>query len=457
MGNLSGITGVDNLIQLGKKHKAEEQYLCEADKLADFINAHKTTQASLQQLIEQVERLAVLSAQVGEYTAAMSLWNQLGKVDETQFFFPTKYEKKEEYKGFILLVSHELSRTGAPVVLQDMAKVLQKEGYFVLMLSPLDGALREELCEAGIPVIVDRHLLFGRFQKEQEYDKWWPSDVFVELFPLSVFCTAVMHNAITRYEHRAQSILWWLHEGSASFEAFGHCLPLKLSDRVHVAFVCEYVKEQLEKIGVYYEGTILNYGVEDANIELKSSTNDKVVFVSVATIDQRKGQDVLVDAISLLPLKYLDKSEFWFVGRKHDETIYQSVFMAEKGYPNVTIWGELPREKVLKLYDECDCMVCSSRDDPLPVVLTEMMILNKPCICSDHTGTAHYIEDGKNGFVFESDNAQSLCDKIVYAIDHKEELSQIGKQGRKIYEDNLAMETFRDNLLELVESLKENQ
>lgn len=448
------VNDVQPLIQKGNRYCQEMEFLAEAETLAEMLNNYYDSNVNSRQLIEQIHKMSVISSEIGIYTKAMKLWNKLEKVEKTQFFFPTKYFPKSDYKGYILLISHELTRTGAPVVLQDMAKILQKNGYFVVMLSPYDGVLREEICQEGIPVIVNKHLEDGRFQKKQDLKQFWTADIFMDVFDAAVFCTVILHNAVARYQEMGKPILWWLHEGRVSMEVVRGCLPAELASNVHVAYVCEYVKERLEEIEVFYEGCVLNYGVRDTVKTSNADDNGKIVFISVATIDERKGQDIFLEAIGLLPLHYLTKAEFWFVGKKTDNLICDKLMMAEKGYQNIKVWGELPREQVLKLYEECDCIVCSSRDDPLPVVITEMMILNRPCICSDHTGTSYYIEDGINGFVFENENAQQLCEKMMYVIDHKNELETIGKAGRKIYEEHLSMEIFEKNLLELMEQLK---
>lgn len=44
-----------------------------------------------------------------------------------------------------LVVTHQLSYTGAPIVLLDMVRTLQKEGNNIDMISLLDGELRSEV------------------------------------------------------------------------------------------------------------------------------------------------------------------------------------------------------------------------------------------------------------------------------------------------------------------------
>ena len=55
----------------------------------------------------------------------------------------------------LLFVSHDLSLSGAPMMLFHAATWCQRNGIFVLVIAPEDGPLREKLKAEGIPVIID--------------------------------------------------------------------------------------------------------------------------------------------------------------------------------------------------------------------------------------------------------------------------------------------------------------
>lgn len=54
----------------------------------------------------------------------------------------------------ILFVTHQLSRTGAPIVLLDMIGVCLKEGCNVEVISLLNGELKSEIEQMGINVTI---------------------------------------------------------------------------------------------------------------------------------------------------------------------------------------------------------------------------------------------------------------------------------------------------------------
>ena len=112
----------------------------------------------------------------------------------------------------------------------------------------------------------------------------------------------------------------------------------------------------------------------------------------------------------------------------------------------VKIKGKLTREEIDRAYQQIDVVVCPSREDPLPIVMTEGMMYGKVCIASDATGTADFIEDGDNGLLCTAGDVESLASKMQWVIDHPERLVDMRKNARKTYEKYFTMEKFAQRL-----------
>lgn len=121
--------------------------------------------------------------------------------------------------------------------------------------------------------------------------------------------------------------------------------------------------------------------------------------------------------------------------------------------PEVVVTGTVDRDGIHRLLEAADAMVCPSREDPMPTVAAEAMMHGVPCIISDAAGTAEYIRDGVDGFVFGHEALQELSRKLWWCIEHYEELPAIGIRSRWIYEKNFSMEVFQKGLLETVGSM----
>lgn len=364
----------------------------------------------------------------------------IDRYDGCEICYPQQSDNPKEGK-WIVLVFHELTRTGAPIVLLDLGIELMKMGYFVIALAHKDDGLKKDILKAGIPVIMNPSV------RKEDIDSWetFAFDGLVEHASLTVVCTCVLVNWIRRYNGSDHKILWWLHEASASLHDFARRFPKKIHENVRMYCVGEYVRQWLLRYGKQYQAEVFNYGVHDI-LEGKEPVireDQKVKFVMVGTLTKRKAQDIFVKAIELLPESYMEQAEFTIIGKKTLQPCVKMVEELAKKEENVQYIQELPRDEIFKLYREIDCVVCPSREDPMPVVLTEAMALEKTCICSDETGTKAFIQDGVNGFVCRSNDAQDLSDKMKYVIDHRKDLPRIGKEGRKIYQREFSIDSFR--------------
>ena len=110
----------------------------------------------------------------------------------------------------------------------------------------------------------------------------------------------------------------------------------------------------------------------------------------------------------------------------------------------------LEREKLLELYYDMDVVIAPSREDATPATIVEGLMYHKICVCSSGTGVSRYLEDGRNGFVFENKNVDDLSDKLEYIVCNFEKLGKLREQGRSVYEKIYSYEIFEKNVLKLM-------
>lgn len=348
----------------------------------------------------------------------------------------------------VLLISHELSMTGAPVALQYMGRQLKEDGVFVAVLSPKDGPLREEFIKAGLTVIIDESITGSK-----EWIKWG------EGFDLIVVNTDVIYHVINHLSGLALPVIWWTHDGEMSFElGADELLPQTIGENIHVFGGGKYARRILDKYRPQYHAKELLYCVPDFKDTLSKTYNiiiDKkgkdYLFSTVGSIDQRKGQDILVEAIRSLPNNYLELCLFLFVGREGDEDVYRKVEQLKGDFPeNIEMITEVSRDEIRDIYRQSTAVICSSRDDPMPVFMTESLMLSVPIICSEYTGTFDLITDRENGLIYYKNSVEELTKLLQYAIDNPERIEEIGLDGRAVYEDNFTELAFRNNFYHVI-------
>ena len=362
-----------------------------------------------------------------------------------RMYFPEnlKIQAKESGKD-ILFVSHELTRTGAPVVLKDMVRVALDRGDFPVVLCPIDGPLKNEFLEMGVIVIIDESLT----------NEHWMFDHLARNFDLVVVNTLACSKAIDLLRNSLPPVLWWIHEGSYAISSLKYLLPSKIGENVKVFCAGNYALEHFNKLKLNRNASVLNFGVADKkDLFLEAAKDDKIKFLLVGTYEKRKGQDIFVKAINLLDERYKDKAEFLFIGNPLEKEIYNEVKELANKNKNVKVFETITREEVFKIYKETTCVVSPSRDDPTPMVAVEAMMMSKLCICSDNTGASRYIEDSKSGFVFSNENEKELAEKIAYIIDNNVNLDNMRNESRKIYEQNFTMDYFNNKVNEIMKQL----
>ena len=185
------------------------------------------------------------------------------------------------------------------------------------------------------------------------------------------------------------------------------------------------------------------YGVADRE--------EKIVFAVVGSISYRKAQDIFVQAVEELSPRERKKAEFWIVGSNIDMEIADIIKKKATQFSEIKIIPSMTRSTWEEESNNVDVLVCSSRHDPMPVVVTEFMRDKKACIVSDMTGQARYIADGVNGFIYQADDVSSLTEKMRWVINNYSELKAIGEEARKLYDEKFTMNVFEQNILRIID------
>ncbi len=339
----------------------------------------------------------------------------------------------------VMLVSHMLTRTGAPTVLLEAAKAFKQNDVSVWLLCSIDGELRESFIEEGINVIIHPHYAT---------DNQWFNDS-LKIFNLWIINTLTLVDDFSRLNSTSENIIWWIHENEYWFNHFKESIhSIKLGEHSKILAAGPYVKDMIKKY-MHLDVDILNFYIEDIGRCPHKTDYNKVIFLHAATIDGLKGQGILCDAINLLDSDIMSKCEFIFCGNTENANIYElsKIYNTLCKYRNVKLIPQLSREDLYKLYDDIDAVIVPSIVEPTSAVMVEIMMKGKFGICSDVCGIARYLEDGKSGFVFKTQDSQALADKISYVVNNINISTTIGDEARKVYEHIYSKDIFMQRII----------
>ena len=187
--------------------------------------------------------------------------------------------------------------------------------------------------------------------------------------------------------------------------------------------ISEAVCEDVLRRGSYHIVTIPN-GI-DVNIIEKRSLRmfqGKMRIVQVARLDaEKKGQDILINALSLLRQRGLRDIEVDFIGEGN--SLNELKILAERlGLSaRVHFLGLCDRNYIYSHLKEYDLMCHPSRYEGFGLTVAEGMAAMLPVLVSDEGGPYEIIEHGRLGSAFKMEDVKDCADKIEYLYNHYQE------------------------------------
>ena len=344
----------------------------------------------------------------------------------------------------ILLISDNFSYTGVPVAIKNMANVLRRMGYSVLIAAMEGGTFERELLFEMIDYIDDLELGY-----QTEYFK-----NMLQQFIAIVVGTFDLYRIAETILCIKTPTIWWVHETYEMYYMGKEKVPQRVGlkffaggNRVKKIFTAHYRECDMQK---------LQYCIPDFNRKIFPRKKDVRMVVSViGTVIERKAQDILLEALVRMPEDYRNKLKVIFVGKiDESDDIFVKRIMQQKSHMDNLEWIlEMTQERLDEFYSHIDVLVCPSRDDPMPIVVTQAMMHEKICIVSENVGQAEFIEQQKNGFVFPNENAEILKEILIWLLENRDQCAAIGKASRKIYEEEFSEKVMEKNLNRILSEL----
>jgi glycosyltransferase involved in cell wall biosynthesis len=156
----------------------------------------------------------------------------------------------------------------------------------------------------------------------------------------------------------------------------------------------------------------------------RKSDNSDVLFLS--SLEKLKGVDVLIKSLPMV-LNSVPDLSVYIAGRGPQEAELKSLVKELNLEAHVKFLGFISdEEEKYGYYKSCKVVVAPSRWDCQPYAVTEGAACGKPIIASDMSNPA-LLDDGKIGFIFQSENAVDLASKIIKLLTDDKLRDEMGK------------------------------
>ncbi len=165
-----------------------------------------------------------------------------------------------------------------------------------------------------------------------------------------------------------------------------------------------------------------------------TALDDPVVLMSVGRLVEKKGTDILLQALALLPPDLHWRLDHVGGGplRKTLQAQARSLGLSER----IQWRGALAQQQVIALYRNADLFALASRiagdgdRDGLPNVLMEAQSQGVACVATDVSAIHELIVDGQSGLLVPPQDAQALARALESLIRDPQRRLALGTAGR---------------------------
>jgi glycosyltransferase involved in cell wall biosynthesis len=355
----------------------------------------------------------------------------------------------------VCAVTHELTRTGAPIVLLRILRRLAREGVRVDVLSRRDGPLRAEFEAVGRLRLWDegRDREVERLLRRARLGFLWPGYERVSAWRLArivrdvdvIYANTLTNGRLLRRLQRARKpVLTHVHELGPAARAITRPVDLAyaLERSATLLAVSRAVADDLrDDFAVPGDKIVLVPGcVDDTEVDpsllaaTKSTATPPYLLVTVGLFASwSKGSDLLVPlALSVLRRLGRENVRFRWVGT--DSTINSQRLAQDVAASGLQDRVELvPR--IPQVWSElagADLLLLPSRLDAYPLAMLEAATLGTPTICFDGSGGAPEFVGNGAGVVVPHLDVELMAQAVVDLLSSPGRLADMGVRARRL-------------------------
>jgi glycosyltransferase involved in cell wall biosynthesis/GT2 family glycosyltransferase len=346
-------------------------------------------------------------------------------------------------KRRVLFVSHEMTLSGAPILLAHLVGWLKAYGWEPVVVAPEDGPAAKIFRDYGVELFFKADLLSDPNHAALRS--------MILPFDLVVANTIAAYRAVQAAQLEHAPVLWYLHETLVALQ-----LMEKIPDLRPALAAADALVTPTEAAAAIYRPFTHRpiHVVPHGYPEMKGAPplpGRPFTFVTIATYESRKGQDVLLEAIHDLHPDLRWRASFQMAGRTLEKPFRDALRERSESIPNVQLLGPQTHEEALDLLNGADVLICASRDETMPIVLLEAMSLGKAIICTEVGGVREWLHDDVNALLVPPENPREMAIAIARCLSDRDLVRRLGDAAKQTFAEHFQLDAFGERFVKIAE------
>ena len=189
------------------------------------------------------------------------------------------------------------------------------------------------------------------------------------------------------------------------------------------------------------------------NIDSERENNKDFKILFIGSITDRKKPHMIVEAMNNIKSKDI---KLYIVGPAPNEDYLLNLKEIIEKYEleeQVIFTGSVDRELVIKYYKESNLMILPSVSEGLARVIFESQVASCPVLVTDAPGMRDIVIDEQTGYIFESNNLESLTNKIEEIKNNYNDAINVGKNAKDFILSNFSAENYQFSYKKLFDTV----
>lgn len=208
------------------------------------------------------------------------------------------------------------------------------------------------------------------------------------------------------------------------------------SDQITVIYRGRNAEQKAEKVAM------AEFGFEESDF----------VIVNTGRHEFQKGQIQLIKAMNTLLARGYKNIKLLVLGRDGSCTAAMKAFIEQNNLESTVCLAGY-RHNVPEILSSCDIFAFSSYYEGLGGAVIEAQAAGLPVVCNDIDVLREVVVEGKNAAFFDSDNVDSIVEKILLFYNSPELCQTYAKGSRENFEANFNLDSVHHQMLELYKNL----
>ena len=279
-------------------------------------------------------------------------------------------------------------------------------------------------------------------------------------FDLVVANTLVMWSPVRAANEQGIPVIWYIHESLVAHDLIARIPEIKPAFGLADALVMPTRRTAL----LYTTLTdrpieVLPYGIPPASAGPGKKEVDSTLtrFLLLGSYEPRKGQDLYLEAIDRLSAARSVRAVFQMAGRILDRSFYERVAQQAGRLSNVQLTNELDHDQALEASAAADVLVCSSRDETMPIAILEAMSLGKAIVTTNVGGIAEWLRDGVNALLVPTEDSRALAEALRRCVEEPELIASLGTNAQRTFAESFSLDRLGERFSTLIERVWKNK